>query len=272
MATAQLVQPLQLTITSTLEHVEPNPITPAALGRGLTRSLSLPALLESPVFHVDVEQAPASATTQAIPATALAATPAASAQLQTLPSNLKGPREPDVHNPDNCPVCKIEVNYAVSLSHSAAKEECPICGEVKVLHYVVRYIEVIVKPLICDHSFCKDCLLQWYTPKVNDGALRLQCVESGCRAQLSLDDVHAIDEVLADKFRATQQQSYDDRETSEFTELMKVNEIVPCPACSTLIQRSEGCNSMVCSQCLCEFCYDCGDEFEVPEYMCACCR
>ena len=128
----------------------------------------------------------------------------------------------------------------------------------------------IVKPLICDHAFCRECLLQWYRPKIKAGALRLQCVESGCKAQLGLDDVHALDVLLADQFRSTQQSSYTQRETSEFDVLMKQNQIVPCPGCCSLIERSEGCNAMVCRQCLCEFCYECGVELEMSHYKCDC--
>ncbi|XP_076466640.1 E3 ubiquitin-protein ligase RNF217-like isoform X2 [Babylonia areolata] len=35
-----------------------------------------------------------------------------------------------------------------------------------------------------------------------------------------------------------------------------------CPGCQTYIQRSEGCNSMVCARCGVNFCYQCGHNFQ----------
>jgi hypothetical protein len=112
MAIAMLQQLRDLVLDRQPDVVEDNlPSSPSA-ERTITRSVSLPASLfeSTPVFHVE-EAPPASATAYSAVVTLLearaASTETASGQLQTLPSKLTGLREPDIHNPDTCPVCQV---------------------------------------------------------------------------------------------------------------------------------------------------------------------
>lgn len=51
-------------------------------------------------------------------------------------------------------------------------------------------------------------------------------------------------------------------------ELAEANKWKACPKCGNMVERSDGCNDMVC-RCGQGFCYTCGDAFELRR-SCAC--
>lgn len=56
--------------------------------------------------------------------------------------------------------------------------------------------------------------------------------------------------------------------SKEDRELANSEKWKQCPGCKNLVERSEGCNNMMC-ECDTEFCYDCGVEFS-PDHRCGC--
>lgn len=62
----------------------------------------------------------------------------------------------------------------------------------------------------------------------------------------------------------------------KFNDMMAQNDgLMACPQCATVIEKSDGCNKMTCSQCMCHFCFICGeitgqsyDHFSVPGGVC----
>eukprot|EP00730_Choanoeca_flexa_P013820 TRINITY_DN5750_c0_g1_i1.p1 TRINITY_DN5750_c0_g1~~TRINITY_DN5750_c0_g1_i1.p1 ORF type:complete len:267 (+),score=21.94 TRINITY_DN5750_c0_g1_i1:104-904(+) len=198
-------------------------------------------------------------------------------QMQTVPSLLTGPcDDPEaienrIHNTETCVTCQLIHNYGQRPRPTPG--DCTVCNEHKELHYCAINLGVEqIKERDCGHAFCQDCLKQWYTPQIKQGRIRLECMESGCRQQLEIDDVHAFDMVLADQFREAKLASLRRRELDDtMKDMLAAGAFQQCPDCKSLIERSEGCNFMVCSQCLCEFCYDCGDAYSTPDnYQCSC--
>lgn len=52
-----------------------------------------------------------------------------------------------------------------------------------------------------------------------------------------------------------------------FSELKKMCKLRECPKCLTPIERTEGCNNMLCSKCKTKFCWLCGDRIWGPHFF-----
>ena len=55
-------------------------------------------------------------------------------------------------------------------------------------------------------------------------------------------------------------------EDVEAMQWIRENGCTMCPTCKTVIERSEGCFHMHCTQCATHFCYECGDKLFPPYY------
>lgn len=55
--------------------------------------------------------------------------------------------------------------------------------------------------------------------------------------------------------------------TKEYTDKSDQINARRCPECKTFIQRSDGCQHMICSKCSVSFCYDCGDKYRSIKYL-----
>lgn len=45
--------------------------------------------------------------------------------------------------------------------------------------------------------------------------------------------------------------------------------VMPCPRCKRDVEKNGGCRSMKCTNCHCNFCWNCGEEFQ-RQYQCGC--
>lgn len=128
---------------------------------------------------------------------------------------------------------------------------------------------------VCSHFYCLDCLKQWISAQIEEGAHRPNCPHTDCLYKMYVDDVLRLDEDLGKALYKNTQMDYKKRANNlrkeGGVELEKyVNQNTrKCPNCSLLIERSFGCNSMSC-RCGTRFCYTCGESLE--RYTCECTR
>ena len=79
---------------------------------------------------------------------------------------------------------------------------------------------IFVKCIDNNHEFCFNCLKGWHIGKECDTKI----------------------------------------ENKSLDEYIKVNDIRQCPKCKIAVQKNEGCNHIICSNCKCEFCWLCLSE------------
>ena len=79
---------------------------------------------------------------------------------------------------------------------------------------------IFVKCIDNNHEFCFNCLKDWHIGKECDTKI----------------------------------------ENKSLDEYIKVNDVRRCPKCKIAIQKNEGCNHIICSNCKCEFCWLCLSE------------
>ena len=79
---------------------------------------------------------------------------------------------------------------------------------------------IFVKCIDNNHEFCFNCLKGWHIGKECDTKI----------------------------------------ENKSLDEYIKVNDIRRCPKCKIAVQKNEGCNHIICSNCKCEFCWLCLSE------------
>jgi len=114
----------------------------------------------------------------------------------------------------------------------------------------------------CNCMFCKDCMRQYVESKINDHRVEhIPCPTVGCSATLFESEVKAScsTEMFA---RFLELRSVD--HAARLKEFAKDNmewlqeHACPCPRCSVIIDKNQGCNTMVCV---------CGHEFSWSQAM-----
>lgn len=152
--------------------------------------------------------------------------------------------------------------------------ECSVCAE------TTRLFPAVLAPIAeqwmhkaqCrePHLFCSECLTAWITSSLDEQTTHVMCPEPGCSAVILLDDV----ERLCGRKRAMQMHRLMKRDfTARDAEIQSDPELhrvlrqtaQQCPACKLWIERSDGCNHMLCS-CGVAFCYACGEGYS----QCSC--
>lgn len=113
--------------------------------------------------------------------------------------------------------------------------------------------------IVCATPACEKRVIKEHCI-INQWGICAECHDLTCSRCGNLEGDHQIASDLR-----TCPVSEDDMQVLE---LADANKWKACPKCGTLIERSEGCNSMAC-RCGQEFCYTCGDVYEV-ERSCEC--
>ena len=86
---------------------------------------------------------------------------------------------------------------------------------------------IFVKCIDNNHEFCFNCLKDWHIGKECDTKI----------------------------------------ENKSLDEYIKVNDVRRCPKCKIAIQKNEGCNHIICSNCKCEFCWLCLSECKYDHFQ-----
>mmetsp|Transcript_36612 Transcript_36612/g.80207 ORF Transcript_36612/g.80207 Transcript_36612/m.80207 type:complete len:647 (-) Transcript_36612:59-1999(-) len=101
----------------------------------------------------------------------------------------------------------------------------------------------------CDYNFCVACRMAYHPT-------------SQCKAQIEMLERRGQ---IKDEDRASRARR--ERLLEELKSLRLImSETVPCPKCKMPINRSQGCNHMVCSNCHTHFCYRCGKDITEVGY------
>jgi hypothetical protein len=121
------------------------------------------------------------------------------------------------------------------------------------------------------HQFCKDCLVSWTSIKVlEERAMRIPCLSAGCVHAMERFDILRTNSALVSAWDALAASAYAarardiEKDEPVLWALMQEGYLQSCPKCKALMQKVDGCDSVVCSTCSTSFCYSCG------ELQCAC--
>ncbi|KAJ3206632.1 hypothetical protein HDU82_004401 [Entophlyctis luteolus] len=103
--------------------------------------------------------------------------------------------------------------------------------------------------LSCCHACCEDCLTQYLTIKICDGATRINCPAVNCTIAINDDIIKPLlNDLVYEKYRAQL--------------------INACPKCQTIIEKNGGCNHMTCRKCSHHFCWVCMGDFKNYSHAC----
>jgi len=129
---------------------------------------------------------------------------------------------------------------------------CEICGEARPLEPVVKNSGgEHFRKAMCDHSFCPSCLESWIATKVAENSALIRCPEPKCTCILYADDVERLGKAYHAKFMELRTRDCGDRLREAMSDpgMRKWLELNTraCPSCAVLIERSAGCNAMLCN-------------------------
>jgi len=139
--------------------------------------------------------------------------------------------------------------------------ECEICletGGERVCSVEASVFEQLISdkdPCYC--AFCDTCLRKYIDYQLSDPFFRgITC--PSCDDSLTFEDVERIypeiKQLYIDKMVALQK-TKEELEDSSLSEWIKTSSCSRCPKCSCPIEKSEGCDSMICVRCGTEFSY-----------------
>lgn len=105
----------------------------------------------------------------------------------------------------------------------------------------------------CEHEYCKSCLESWIKANVEQQLHQITCPEEACKFVMFPDDVKRVlgdANPLYRKYIEYTTASYKERlhdfVTNAGSEWVRANTRL-CPTCFVVIDRSAGCNSMLCT-------------------------
>jgi len=114
----------------------------------------------------------------------------------------------------------------------------------------------------CGHVICRSCMRQWAEAEIDQQKTRVKCPAVGCSHMLwdhDLKDLLSFETFARYKELKSVdhlKKMKDDLKDPVLGAWLRKN-ARPCPDCSIIVSRSEGCNAMKCV-CGTSFCYRCG--------------
>lgn len=142
---------------------------------------------------------------------------------------------------------------------------CPICEEcVGTFRSVVELSDVEqFEKDVCEHYFCIECIGHWVVASLERSA-RFFCPAEGCTCLMMLDDVGRLDvehgtshgEQMHTMMHAEHSTMHDAINEDPAVAAWVAENTAECPACRVIIERSAGCDEMVCH---------CGERFSYQD-------
>ncbi|KAL3808361.1 hypothetical protein ACHAXA_003849 [Cyclostephanos tholiformis] len=171
------------------------------------------------------------------------------------------PAEADVGISTNTPPPSNHEDDAppASVSLASAPPICPICCD----EYSTLTTATVTLSA-CQHQSCGTCLVRWMEREETSG----RCDVEGptcpfCRVVIrECDVVRLMDRPFRPRMEETagREEAYVGDEIDELT-LHWINQnTTPCPFCGNRVEKSDGCDHMVCL-CGYQFCYSCGGAY-----------
>lgn len=113
----------------------------------------------------------------------------------------------------------------------------------------------------CEYAFCADCGKTWHGPSE---PCRRQMLSSALAEEyMALKDDESQKLQLLNMQRLYGRKNLDrlvhDYENEKLTSLWRAEHAQPCPVCLNYIEKSMGCNHIICSICASHFCFLCGE-------------
>jgi len=172
----------------------------------------------------------------------------------------------------NKPSLGADIEAAVKVLLDTCHEafQCPVCYDVM----DPRDEDNVWRPLPkrnenwkktpCEHSCCRTCAAQWCESQLGELNHSVKCPAVGCSYRLWNDDVKGL--VCKETYESLLQRQKGDYR-GHLMESLKDSTLKkwlkkhsrPCPKCSVIVSRIEGCDDMRCV-CGCSFCYRCGKQ------------
>eukprot|EP00730_Choanoeca_flexa_P002428 TRINITY_DN11048_c0_g1_i2.p1 TRINITY_DN11048_c0_g1~~TRINITY_DN11048_c0_g1_i2.p1 ORF type:complete len:1022 (+),score=105.83 TRINITY_DN11048_c0_g1_i2:87-3152(+) len=106
--------------------------------------------------------------------------------------------------------------------------------------------------LQCNHRYCKDCLSGWVESNIQSRCLTIRCPDTSCSVALLVEDIqqHASEAMLKlykqriKELHAVNLRAIERGDTSTFNWIRR--HCRQCPRCQAPIERSQGCDQMMC--------------------------
>lgn len=106
---------------------------------------------------------------------------------------------------------------------------------------------------VCEHYFCIDCIDSWVEAKLEESA-RFLCPEEDCSCLMMIDDVRRLDEELGSvlgnqmyiMMNADHSAMHDAINEDPAVAAWVEANAAECPSCMMIIEKSYGCDEMVC--------------------------
>lgn len=162
-----------------------------------------------------------------------------------------------------------EMEAAASLAAASAPPQppqavqvCDICCEPTAAGLQKRFTQSCRASAAHSDGFCSNCVQSWIGAALDQDRIAIQCPATGCDARMSRRNVKnsatkeqfALFEELSTRDYSAK---YDEIMADPALALWATANTVQCPYCLQLVNRSTGCNHMVCA-CGEWFCYGCG--------------
>lgn len=125
----------------------------------------------------------------------------------------------------------------------------------------------------CNHFYCLDCIHKYVTIQISNYLVKvITCPSPNCFVELKPKQLQHIlpkqvtfrwrslicESSISLKFMSYARKLFQNFKLDKsLVELAKKERWRRCPKCSFYIERSEGCDNMLC-RCGCRFCYNCG--------------
>lgn len=144
-----------------------------------------------------------------------------------------------------------------------SSEQCTICVE--------RDCDV---ELSCQHTFCRNCLVEYIVEEVSNNEYRIKCPSNRCTDEIVYDCLKLIlideDDTVTRLDRniirnQEREEMFRDQDIEiEEDDVVDVD-VKRCPYCKYMVYKENGCDAVKCPNCKHRFCFNCLEMFRFME-------